>query len=87
MVMRIVSFNDRPFAYAQDWRRLGQRQFYCCWFSLTDALIGASDMINRGHGAAFLHQLITLRPVAIDPDAANLRPSGMPEPALSMTRG
>jgi aminoglycoside 6'-N-acetyltransferase len=83
MVMRIVSFNDRPFAYAQDYD-IGswpQRQFSHLPVSTRaiDAFIGEPDMTGRGHGAAFLRRLARQLVdagaplVAIDPDAANLR--------------
>jgi aminoglycoside 6'-N-acetyltransferase len=83
MVMRIVSFAGRPFAYAQDyavhvWPQphfdhlpLGSRAI--------DAFIGEPDMIGGGHGSAFL-RLLALRlmaegapMVAIDPDVDNMR--------------
>jgi hypothetical protein len=61
MVMRIVSFEGRPFAYAQDhavhvWPRphfahlpFGARAI--------DSFIGAPDMIGCGHGSVFLRLL------------------------------
>jgi aminoglycoside 6'-N-acetyltransferase len=83
MVMRIVSVDGRPFAYAQD---------YCVhvWpqphfarlppgTRAIDSFIGEPEMIGRGHGSAFLRLLAErLRAegapvVAIDPDASNLR--------------
>jgi aminoglycoside 6'-N-acetyltransferase len=83
MVMRIVSFEGRPFAYVQDYavhdwpqphfERLpvGSRAI--------DAFVGESDMIGRGHGSAFL-RLVAERlktegapVVAIDPDVDNGR--------------
>ena len=83
MVMRIVSFNERPFAYAQDYDvgSWPQRQFLHlpAGTRAIDAFIGEPDKIGRGHGAAFLQRLAgqlidTGAPlVAIDPDAANLR--------------
>lgn len=83
MVMRIVSLDDRPFAYAQDYdvSTWPQRQFahLPAGSRAIDAFIGEPEMIGRGHGAAFLRQLAELLlkegapVVAIDPDAANLR--------------
>jgi aminoglycoside 6'-N-acetyltransferase len=83
MVMRIVSFNGRPFAYAQhyDVGSWPQRQFTHLPASsrAIDAFIGEPDMIGRGHGAAFLRRLALqlidagAPVVAIDPDATNLR--------------
>jgi len=83
MAMRIVSFNNRPFAYAQhyDVGSWPQRQFahLPAGSRAIDAFIGEPNMIGRGHGAAFLQRLALLLidagapVVAIDPDAANLR--------------
>jgi aminoglycoside 6'-N-acetyltransferase len=83
MVMRIVSFNDRPFAYAQDYDvgSWPQRQFSHLppGSRAIDAFIGEPDMIGCGHGAAFLRRLAELLlkegapVVAIDPDTANIR--------------
>ena len=83
MTMRIVSFEDRPFAYAQDYDVWSwpQPQFADLppGARAIDAFIGEPDMIGRGHGSAFLREL-ALRlvaegapVVAIDPDAGNLR--------------
>lgn len=83
MAMRIVTFEGRPFAYAQhydvgSWPALhfaslppGSRAI--------DAFVGEPDMLGRGHGAAFLRMLAEqLRAegapaVAIDPDVDNHR--------------
>lgn len=83
MTMRIVSFNDRPFAYAQDYDvgSWPQRQFshLPTGSRAIDAFIGEPDMIARGHGAAFLQQLARhlidagAPVIAIDPGATNLR--------------
>jgi aminoglycoside 6'-N-acetyltransferase len=83
MVVQIVSFDGRPFAYVQDYavhdwpqphfERLpvGSRAI--------DAFVGESDMIGRGHGPAFL-RLVAERlktegapVVVIDPDVDNVR--------------
>lgn len=83
MVMRIVSFNGIPFAYAQDYDvgSWPQPQFLDlpAGARAIDAFIGEPAMIGRGHGAAFLrllaHRLINegAPVVAIDPDARNSR--------------
>ena len=83
MVMRIVSLDDQPFAYAQDYdvSCWPQRQFahLPAGSRAIDAFIGEPEMVGRGHGAAFLRQLAELLlnegapVVAIDPDLANLR--------------
>ena len=83
MVMRIVSFNGAPFAYAQDYDvgSWPQPQFadLPAGTRAIDAFIGQPAMIGRGHGAAFL-RLLALKlidegapMVAIDPDARNGR--------------
>src|SRR5262249_18817034 len=83
MVMRIVSFRDRPFAYAQDYDvgSWPQAQFahLPAGSRAIDAFVGEPDMIARGHGAAFLRLLAERLVsegaplVAIDPDLKNLR--------------
>ncbi len=83
MVMRIVSLNGMPFAYAQDYDvgSWPQPQFadLPAGTRAIDAFIGEPAMIGRGHGAAFL-RLLAQRlidegapVVAIDPDARNSR--------------
>jgi aminoglycoside 6'-N-acetyltransferase len=83
MVMRIVTFKDRSFAYAQDYDvgSWPQAQFahLPAGSRAIDAFLGEPDMIGRGHGAAFLRllarQLICEGAplVAIDPDMTNQR--------------
>jgi|SRR6476469_8787218 len=83
MVMRIVAFERRPFAYVQDYDVHTWPQPHFADLPQgargIDAFIGAPDMIGQGHGAAFLREraskLIAAGAplVAIDPDAANLR--------------
>ena len=83
MVMRIVSFEGRPFAYAQDYAVHDWPQPHFAHLPpgsrAIDAFIGEPDMLGRGHGSAFLGLLATrLRAegapaVAIDPDLDNLR--------------
>lgn len=83
MTMEIVSFDDAPFAYAQNYDVDTWPQPH---FELlppgsraVDAFIGEPAMIGCGHGAAFL-RLLALRlrregapMVAIDPAADNFR--------------
>ena len=83
MVMRIVSFEGRPFAYAQDYAVHVWRQRHFAHLPqgsrAIDSFIGEPDMIGRGHGSAYLKLLAErLRAegapvVAIDPDVDNLR--------------
>jgi len=61
MTMRIVSFNGRPFAYAQDYDVHSWRQPHL--FHLPkgsraiDSFIGWPSMVRRGHGQAYLRLL------------------------------
>jgi len=83
MVMRIVSFDGRSFAYAQDYD-VGvwpQEHFghLPAGARAIDAFIGKPDMLGCGHGSAFL-RLLARRlinegapAVVIDPAADNLR--------------
>lgn len=83
MVMRIVSFMGRPFAYAQHYAVHVWPQPHFEHLPpgsrAIDAFIGAPDMIGRGHGSAFLRLLAEQLKaegapvVAIDPDVDNLR--------------
>jgi aminoglycoside 6'-N-acetyltransferase len=83
MIMRIVSFNGLPFAYAQDYDvgSWPQAQFagLPAGTRAIDAFIGEPAMIGRGHGAAFLRPLAQrlinegAPQVAIDPDTRNGR--------------
>lgn len=83
MVMRIVSFQGRPFAYAQDYEVHSWPQPHLAHLPpgarAIDAFCGEPEMIGRGHGAVWLRLLAErLRAegapvVAIDPDVANLR--------------
>jgi aminoglycoside 6'-N-acetyltransferase len=83
MVMRIVSFEGRPFAYAQDYAVHVWPQPHFATLPpgsrAIDSFIGEPGMIGRGHGSAYLRQLAErLRAegapvVAIDPDVNNLR--------------
>jgi aminoglycoside 6'-N-acetyltransferase len=83
MVMRIVSFDEKPFAYAQDYdvHRWPQPHFAGLppGSRAIDSFIGEPEMIGRGHGSAYLRLLAArLRTegapvVAIDPAADNLR--------------
>ena len=83
MVMRIVSFEGVPFAYAQDYAvEVWPQQHFAFLPSgsrAIDAFIGEPDMIGRGHGSAFLRRLAGrliaqgVPRVAIDPDVNNRR--------------
>ncbi|HEY6258788.1 MAG TPA: GNAT family N-acetyltransferase [Xanthobacteraceae bacterium] len=83
MVMRIVSFEGRPFAYAQDYEVHVWPQPHFAHLPqgsrAIDSFIGEPGMIGRGHGCAYL-KLLAARltaegapVVAIDPDRDNLR--------------
>jgi aminoglycoside 6'-N-acetyltransferase len=83
MVMRIVSFEGRPFASAQDYAVHAWPQPHFAHLPpgsrAIDSFIGEPDMIGRGHGSAYLKLLAErLRAegapvVTIDPDVDNLR--------------
>jgi aminoglycoside 6'-N-acetyltransferase len=83
MVMRIVCFENEPFAYAQDYNVHSWPQPHFKGLPdgtrAIDAFIGEPQMIGRGHGGKFLRllaeQLIRegAPVVAIDPDVENLR--------------
>jgi aminoglycoside 6'-N-acetyltransferase len=83
MVMRIVSLDGRPFAYAQDYEVHAWPQPHFAHLPrgarAIDSFIGEPDMIGCGHGATFLRllaeRLLTQGApiVAIDPDRNNVR--------------
>jgi aminoglycoside 6'-N-acetyltransferase len=83
MVMRIVSFEGRPFAYAQDYDVHAWPQPHMSHLPpgsrAIDAFIGKIEMIGRGHGSAFLRLLAEqlteegATVVAIDPGVDNIR--------------
>jgi aminoglycoside 6'-N-acetyltransferase len=83
MVMRIVAFGARPFAYAQDYEVHTWPQPHLAHLPrgarAIDSFIGEPDMIGQGHGVTYLRLLAErLRAegapaVAIDPDQDNLR--------------
>ncbi len=83
MVMRIVSFEGRPFAYSQDYAVHVWPQPHFAHLPpgsrAINSFIGEPDMIGRGHGSTYLRLLAErLRAegapvVAIDPDVDNLR--------------
>jgi aminoglycoside 6'-N-acetyltransferase len=83
MVMRIVSLDGRPFAYAQDYAVHSWPQPHFAHLPVgaraIDTFIGEPDMVGRGHGGAYLRLLAErLRAegapvVAIDPDLDNVR--------------
>ena len=61
MVMRIVSFDAKPFAYAQDYavHRWPQAHFagLPSGARAIDSFIGEPEMIGRGHGSVYLRLL------------------------------
>jgi aminoglycoside 6'-N-acetyltransferase len=83
MVMRIVSLDGRPFAYAQDYAVHSWPQPHFADLPIgsraIDTFIGEPDMIGRGHGSGYLRLLAErLRAegapvVAIDPGVNNPR--------------
>ncbi len=83
MVMQIVSFDGKPFAYAQHYavHTWPQAHFENLppGSRAIDAFIGEPDMLGKGHGSVFLRLLAgQLRHegapvVAIDPDIQNHR--------------
>jgi aminoglycoside 6'-N-acetyltransferase len=83
MVMRIVSFEGQPFAYAQDYDVHSWPQPHLARLPpgtrAIDAFCGVPGMIGRGHGSIWLRLLAErllaegAPVVAIDPDVANLR--------------
>jgi aminoglycoside 6'-N-acetyltransferase len=83
MQMRIVSLEERPFAYVQDYDVWSWPQPHFADLPpgarAIDAFIGEPDMLGRGHGSGFLRELAQrllaegAPVVAIDPDAENLR--------------
>ena len=83
MAMRIVSFNGRPFAYAQDYAVHVWPQPHLTHLPqgsrAIDSFIGWPSMVGRGHGSAYLGMLAQrlctegAPLVAIDPAADNLR--------------
>jgi aminoglycoside 6'-N-acetyltransferase len=83
MVMRIVSFDAEPFAYAQDYavHRWPQAHFagLPSGARAIDSFIGEPEMIGRGHGSVYLRLLAErlqaegAPAVAIDPAADNMR--------------
>jgi aminoglycoside 6'-N-acetyltransferase len=83
MVMTIVTFEGRPFAYAQHYPLHAWPQPHFGHLPpgsrAIDTFIGEPDMIGRGHGSAYL-RLLAARleadgapTVAIDPAAENFR--------------
>ena len=83
MTMRIVSFNGRPFAYAQDYEVHAWPQAHLMHLPrrsrAIDSFIGRPTMIGRGHGPAYLRLLAERLSaegaplVAIDPAIDNVR--------------
>jgi aminoglycoside 6'-N-acetyltransferase len=83
MVMSIVSFAGRPFAYVQHYELEAWPQPHFAELPrgtrAVDAFIGEPDMLGCGHGAIFLRLLARqlmadgAPAVAIDPDVDNAR--------------
>jgi aminoglycoside 6'-N-acetyltransferase len=83
MSMRIVSFDRRPFAYAQDYEVHAWPQTHLAHLPqgsrAIDSFIGWPSMIGRGHGQAYLRLLAErlcaegAPLVAIDPSEDNVR--------------
>lgn len=83
MTMRIVSFEGRPFAYAQDYEVHSWPQPHLAHLPkgsrAIDSFIGRPSMIGRGHGQSYLSLLAErlcaagAPLVAIDPAEDNLR--------------
>ena len=83
MVMRIVSFDGRPFAYAQDYEVHAWPQPHFAALPpgsrAIDTFIGEPAMLGIGHGGAYLRALALLieadgaTAVVIDPDRDNAR--------------
>lgn len=83
MVMRIVSWEAQPFAYAQDYDVDAWPQPHFnglpAGTRAIDTFIGEPDMIGRGHGPRFLRLLAERLEregaplVVVDPDPANYR--------------
>ena len=83
MTMRIVSYRDRPFAYAQDYEVHAWPRAHLAHLPegarAIDSFIGVMSMIGRGHGGNYLRLLAErLREegaplVVIDPAVDNLR--------------
>ena len=83
MMMRIVCFEGRPFAYVQHYQVDAWPQPHFAHLPAgsraVDAFIGEPDMLGHGHGSIFLKLLSEQLKaegapvVAIDPDVGNLR--------------
>jgi aminoglycoside 6'-N-acetyltransferase len=83
MVMRIVAFERRAFAYAQDYAVASWPQPHFAHLPpgtrAIDTFIGEPEMVGRGHGSAYLRILAErligegAPLVAIDPAVDNLR--------------
>lgn len=83
MTMRIVLFNGRPFAYAQDYEVHAWPQAHLAHLPqgsrAIDSFIGSPAMIRRGHGQAYLRLLAErlcaegAPLIAIDPAIGNVR--------------
>jgi aminoglycoside 6'-N-acetyltransferase len=83
MRMRLVSLDGRPFAYVQDYAVASWPQAHLARLPpgtrAVDTFIGEADLLGRGHGSAYLREVVEAligegAPcVAIDPDPDNQR--------------
>lgn len=81
MSMRVVSFNDKPFAYTQDYEVHAWPQAHLSHLAsgtrAIDTMIGVPSMLGKGHGPIYLRQLAEMlltegaSSVVIDPEADN----------------
>lgn len=97
MTMSIVSHHGRPFAYIQDYDPLSWDLHHLGGLPPgsrgIDQFIGEPDMLNRGHGSAFIRahvdRLFTggAPAVGTDPDPANARAIRAYEKARFVAQG
>ena len=77
MIMLIVSFEDRPFAYVQHYQTDAWPQPHFAHLPAgsraIDAFVGEPDMLGKGHGSVFLQLL-----------AAELKAEGAPVVAIDI---
>ena len=83
MALWIVSFEGRPFAYLQDYDPSAWDMHHFAYLPAgargIDQFIGDPDMINLGHGSAFVRQHVEalfargVPAVGVDPDPDNPR--------------
>ena len=81
--LMMVEYQSQPFAYIQDYRVVDWPQDYFAEFPIStraiDTFIGREDMLEKGHGRAYLRQHITAlieegaEQIVIDPLYKNKR--------------